>query len=643
MKAGDDGSHAPSDAAGDTLLDDPGAAPDQAAQHAAPDPAQGAGGGAQPTLLSAQATFDAQPGAQAGFDGPADPPRPVGGTQLLAPLGPSQLGAPEQSAQAQPAHAQPAPPAAAPAHAAQAPGQLSELAQPGLEPRAGDQRPRGRGFGFWLKLTLAALGALVALGALAFVLLWGPYTRQLVIENARARGVEIDPQSVSVPFDLSRARLKNTKVRLVGVSSIHAVITDLDVTLVNRVPTAFNLSGVEADVTGSAAALTLELSEWASEHPQNFGTPMQASGVNLRWTPEADSPQAAPWLTVTGGAVAPIAGGAQFSAENASVAGVETGKLGAKWTGEAASIEMAFGTQGSAAAPVKLTIVHTPGKTTGAYNPYAELRIAKYPLERFKGPVRVPIPTKDVFLELSARINFESELMGGPINGTLDATLVGYSPPKPSELSDYDFGDRTQLKTKFSMGSQRKLLTLTETQVLAGAFKLKGGGEVKLLEDHALILLKLLANLPCADLAASMVEKNLEGLGGLGKIAGRLTKRAVKGSVGVTVAVEADSRKLEHAKVAKIIGIGCGLRPLSLPNLSDFPQLGDIPLPPGMKELPKGLPTALPSSLPSGVPLPGGKEFPFPFGKPSEPTKPAEPTKPSEPAKPTPAPKPAGS
>lgn len=633
MKAGGDGTGgddntesgnaaAEADAAGDTILDEPGDAPDQ---H-----------GAQPTLLSAQSTLDPDP---------MDAPRPVGGTQLLDPLQPGQ---PAPAGPPQQAHA-PGQPQAQPT-----PEQISQLAQPAeLDPPGNTSQSKGRGIGFWVKLCLAAFGAAAALGVLAFVLLWGPYTRKLVIEKARERGVEIDPESVSVPFDLSHARLKNTKVKLIGVSGIQATIADLNVTLVNQHPTAFDLSGVEADVTGSGATITLELSEWAGAHPQNFGTPMQASGVNLRWTPDPDAPdgQAQPWLTVKGGAVAPIAGGAQFSAENASVAGIETGKLGAKWTGEAASVEMAFGTEGTDAAPIKLTVVHTPGKQSGAYNPYAELRVAKYPLERFKGPVKIPIPAKDVFLELTARINFESEVMGGPINGNLDATLIGYSPPKPNELSDYDFGDRTQLKTKFSMGSERKVLTLAETQVLAGAFKLKGGGEVRLLEDHALILIKLLANLPCADLAASMVEKELAGLGGLGKIAGRLTKQVLKGSVGVTVAVEADSRKLEDAKVAKIIGIGCGLKPLSLPNLSDFPELGDIPLPPGMKELPKGLPTALPSSLPSGLPplptaLPGAKDFPFPFGKPTDPpTKPSEPAKPAEPkpAEPKPAPKPAAS
>lgn len=131
--------------------------------------------------------------------------------------------------------------------------------------------------------------------------------------------------------------------------------------------------------------------------------------------------------------------------------------------------------------------------------------------------------------------------------------------------------------------------------------------------------MKLLGNLPCADLAAAAVEKELSGLGQLGRLAGKLTKQVLKGSVGVTVAVEADSRRLAEAKVAKIIGIGCGLKPLTIPNLADFPQLGEIPLPEGLKELPKGLPSALPppSSLP---PLPSSlpqnaKDFPFPFGK----------------------------
>lgn len=497
--------------------------------------------------------------------------------------------------------------------------------------------PRASRLGYWIKLSLAALGALIALGALAGVLMWEPYARKLIVAKARERGVEIDPKDISVPFSLDRARLKQTRFKLIGVEGIEGTIENLEVGLEKQQPTSFDLSNANVEITGSATRLAVELSQWAAEHPQNFTVPMRAGGVNVRWREDKD---AEPWLEVIGGAVVPIPTGAAFSVENAKVAGLSTGKIGASWTGETASVNMAFGAEDSKQSPVRLKVVHTPGKESGAYSPYAELHVGKLPLERFKGPLAMPIPTKDVFIELDARINFESEVMGGPVNGNVKASLIGYLPPKPPELDGYVFGDRTVFETKFASDGERKNLSLTETKVTAGAFKLKGSGEVRRVDDHATFLLKLTGNLPCAELAAAAVEKELAGLGQLGKLAGRVTKQVLKGSVGVTVAVEADSRKLDEAKVAKIIGIGCGLKPLTIPNLADFPELGDIPLPEGLKELPKGLPTALPppSSLP---PLPSSlpqnaKDFPFPFGKPqptSEPKKVQEEPKPEAPAK----------
>ncbi|MCA9627664.1 MAG: hypothetical protein KC766_08365 [Myxococcales bacterium] len=495
-------------------------------------------------------------------------------------------------------------------------GNQPRQAEPPLEPAPRLDPPRGSRLGYWIKLSLAALGALIALGVLAGVLMWEPYARKLIIAKARERGVEIDPKDISVPFSLQRARLKQTHFKLIGVDGIEGTIENLEVGLEKREPTSFDLTGVEVQVTGSATRLTVELSQWTAEHPQNYMVPMRAGNVNVRWRADKDSE---PWLELTGGAVAPIPTGAAFSVENARIAGLETGKIGASWTAESASVDMAFGAADAKASPVKLRVVHTPGKQSGAYSPYAELHVSKLPLDRLKGPLDMPIPTKDVFVELDSRINFESDVMGGPINGELKASLIGYLPPKPPELDGYVFGDRTLFETKFASDGERKRLTLTETKVSAGAFKLKGSGEIERVDDHATILMKLLGNLPCADLAAAAVEKELSGLGQLGRLAGKLTKQVLKGSVGVTVAVEADSRRLAEAKVAKIIGIGCGLKPLTIPNLADFPQLGEIPLPEGLKELPKGLPSALPppSSLP---PLPSSlpqnaKDFPFPFGK----------------------------
>jgi len=88
----------------------------------------------------------------------------------------------------------------------------------------------------------------------------------------------------------------------------------------------------------------------------------------------------------------------------------------------------------------------------------------------------------------------------------------------------------------------------------------------------------------------------------IGQWVRRAAEAALQGSVGVTVKLSADSRNIEDAKMARIIGIGCGLKPLKLPGFEDIqlPALGTLPplnkiLPP----LPAKLPSILPAKLPS--------------------------------------------
>ena len=82
----------------------------------------------------------------------------------------------------------------------------------------------------------------------------------------------------------------------------------------------------------------------------------------------------------------------------------------------------------------------------------------------------------------------------------------------------------------------------------------------------------------------------------------------------VTVKVDTDTRDLENAKVLRLIGVGCGLKPLRLPTPEELESFAkELPefvgkLPDIVDELP-ALPSALPR-LPSA--FPPVPDLPFP-------------------------------
>src|SRR5690606_28042914 len=121
-----------------------------------------------------------------------------------------------------------------------------------------------------------------------------------------------------------------------------------------------------------------------------------------------------------------------------------------------------------------------------------------------------------------------------------------------------------------------------------GALELAGRGRVVRVGDHAEALIELDGQLACTAVAAAAARSRLgEGLGGLVAEAAR---RTLDGSVAVGVTIEADSRRLAEAEIARRVGLGCGLKLLKdwpqLPGIEDLPALDKLPK---LEDLP-GLP-----------------------------------------------------
>jgi len=209
------------------------------------------------------------------------------------------------------------------------------------------------------------------------------------------------------------------------------------------------------------------------------------------------------------------------------------------------------------------------------------------------------------------KLTFANRQGTGPVTGHMAVTLDGYVPPHPPELDGFVFGKATTWNSDFKVSEDRKSVALAPSTVKAGAFELKGKGVVERHPDHARIRFEYQGFLGCAALAGAALQTHLGQV--LSKLPKFMAKQTLQGSVGVTIKIDADTRDLENAKVLKLIGIGCGLKPLRLPTpeeLETFARelpgfVGALPSLAGKFPLPAGFPAPPPSgALPPNLPFP---------------------------------------
>ncbi|HVU04228.1 MAG TPA: hypothetical protein VHE30_20865 [Polyangiaceae bacterium] len=433
----------------------------------------------------------------------------------------------------------------------------------------------------WLVIVSTAVMLLLAGGAVAAYVLMGPAIRDRVVQEAKKRGVELAFSDVD--FWWWTASLHAVRFRLAGVPGIEGTAKDIDVSLSNFEPKSFEGTDVALTVTGSAADLSLAVTEWTKAHPGAFSVPVTAHGVSVTMRPSAAE---AAWLAVTGGELRTTGAGTTFTAPHAVVSGVDVGAVGASWTALNAQITMSFGATDPKAAPFTMVVRHA------ATPPTATVTLAPTDLAKLTGPFTVPIPTAGVTASGTAELTFSRALEQGPVSGTLSATLDGFVPPHPVELDGFLFGKTTTFSTNVDVDAARVLVQLTKSRVRAGAFDLAGTGRIDRFGSFATIQMNLSGNLPCAAVAESAAAAHVGSF--LASMLGAAARQTVSGSVGVHVRLSADTRNLASATVEPTIGVGCGLTPLkmvdpkilkNLPStLQDFtlkaiPKLPDFDLP----------------------------------------------------------------
>ncbi len=469
---------------------------------------------------------------------------------------------------------------------------------------------------------LVALGIIgVGVGAILFgIRVYLPrYIEKRVVAEAAARGIALTPGEIG--FGFGWVQLTGATAKLAGAPSFEAKLGLVDVQLKDFEPTQVQVSDVQVGVSGSLPRVLLELGEWTKNHPDAFTAPLIASRVSVR---VAEAPATAPWLELSGGFLTRTVAGAAFSAQSCKLSGFELGKVGAGFTATGGDVSIGFGDQHAQAAPLRLDASVDP---KGAGKLHIVLTPTKLGLLGKGLGIALPLP--DVIASGDVELNLPAgAINGGEVTGKLSSSLKGFVPPHPPELDGFVFGDLTTFDTELRVDALRNRVTLTNTKVKAAKFELTGGGSVLRQGLDASVELDLKGALPCDALAGAAAESRLGQL--LGRVSGKQGKRTalalVRGEVSVEVGIKASTKDLLNAKLTQKIGMGCGLRPLSLaelfaltPNAKDLQAIGGEV---GKKLEAIGKDLGLPP-VPSGLALPPLPTFslPDPQPKPSTPKK----------------------
>ncbi len=482
-------------------------------------------------------------------------------------------------------------------------------------------------------ILVLALGA----GGITLTVVLPKWVEARVLATAAAEGVTLEPKDIS--FGWGWVRITQARVTLDRVRSIAMQVGRIDVTLNGLTPTGIELTNVEGEVLGSITNVGLELSDWTKAHPGAYALPLTAKNAHVTFVEQAG---ATPWLDVSGGSLARTASGGVFTAEHARFLGVDLGKVDAGFARENSAVALGFGESDLSRAPFRVEVAYAP-------TPTAKFTLAPIAAERLAKPLGIALPVAGVIVSAETTLAFSGAADAETIQGTASVNLKGYIPPHPVELDGFVFGDTTTFDGKFTIPPLRDRITLSEAHLKAGAFELRGSGLVVRSSDHSEANLTLKGQLPCSALASVEANSRVAQLLGasLGAKAGEFAEKLVNGSVAIGIAISADTRNLAAAKMARTIGIGCGLHPLSLAELEKL-----MPLPPQAFALLQSLPTlpndlsslpALPNGvpgIPSGLPaLPSGLP-PLPTALPSLPDLglPALPLAPTTTSAPTPPP-----
>jgi ADP-dependent NAD(P)H-hydrate dehydratase / NAD(P)H-hydrate epimerase len=421
-----------------------------------------------------------------------------------------------------------------------------------------------------IKLALGAVVLGIVVIGIAAALLIPRYVKSRVISEARLRGVEMVPGDVA--FGFGWVRVDDAKFRLIGVQGIRGSAYTIELELDWLDPLGATAKRVEIEIEGPSAQVMKELEAWNIRYKDALELPAKVTELNLRWREKAGAKE---WLAVTNVSADWRRPVLVARVDSVVVENIHLGKVGLDYNAQDVVLAVGLGVADLKAAPLRMHLRHALAQPTASIT-LAPIEVAPL-LKRLNAPLSIE------GVKASAAINLliKGKLLDAPIRGRAAIRLEGWIPPHPPEIDGFVFGKVTTIDSAFDVQADHKLVTLSETKLAAGSFKLAGGGTMARNPDYSEIKLVLSGALPCAALINSAAQSRLGKA--IGRWVGAGAQFWLNGSVSVTVRVLADTRKLAEALVVPAIGIGCGLRPLpitipGMPKLPDLPKF-DFPFP----------------------------------------------------------------
>ena len=417
------------------------------------------------------------------------------------------------------------------------------------------------------------------------------WVKQHVVDAAKLQGLVLELSEIDM--SLQGIHLRDARARLEGVEGLTAYLQNVDVDLSGFKPSRVQIGGVLVQTVGSPLDLKRAVQAWQSRHPApaTASAPAKPEIRNLKITWQALL-NTAPFLEldeVTFAAVAkpygPSGDDVAVKAEQARVGALRPTPLVVLIHNEAESVEIGLGGTTWDGLTVR-------GGWKSQLNG-DELHVSLGPLA--VGPLLAKMSPGNFDKALAA-----ASLYGGlslvvprderkPYQGYWALEVKGWTPPHPPELQGFPFGNSTQLDSAFEIDRALTSANLTPTRLTSGAFKLVGHARVSRSSLTSVrVQAELKGNIACTALAGAVAGSKLGQAYGqwVNQHAGQL----VDGSVEVTTQVDADTGAIDRARVAKQVGVGCGLKPV---NVQEMLSLGLPPLPDAdlIKHLEKDLPT----------------------------------------------------
>lgn len=421
--------------------------------------------------------------------------------------------------------------------------------------------------------TLLTAGLLLTFGRSAI----HDYAQDEIVSQARAHGLILHLTTLEV--SASAVHLAQAQFELEGVKGLTATLQSANVAMSRLKATRVQVEGLQVQTVGDPMTLIRAVNAWRSKYatPNELRAlpPLESHQTRFTWRAFTQAPA---FLQIDdlgyANGAAPSGTDEQswaVTGSRAQVGAYVLQPLALALQVQDDAVELGFGTTQMAAAVVRGGWRHESG-ADDFHVAFKALPVGAL-LERMKLPSTDPrLSSLSCSGDISVRVPEDAQR---PYTGQLHFDLLGWVPPHPPELDGFAFGPGTQLQSPFEIDRALSSVKLPNLVLTSGPLKLSGQGLIQVVAfAYAQLKAQLSGQIPCTSLASAMAESKLGQA--YGRWVAKNAQTAVQGHVDIGVQVDADSRHLERAKVVKQIGVGCGLRPLTL---RDALSLGLPPLP----------------------------------------------------------------